>query len=68
MSSSAWQIRPATSQSWRSLSALDNLYLNTSVPIPSTEDLEPGTVLVRIRAAALNARDAIVVAHGMSKW
>ena len=62
--SSAWQIRSAPSQSWRSLSALENLYLNTTVPIPSAEELEPGTVLVRIRAAALNARDAIVVAHG----
>ncbi|KAH7370003.1 putative alcohol dehydrogenase [Rhexocercosporidium sp. MPI-PUGE-AT-0058] len=62
-SSSAWQISPAPAQSWRSLSALDNLHLNTSVPIPPASDLEPGTVLVRIRAAALNARDAIVIAH-----
>ncbi|KAH7395640.1 putative alcohol dehydrogenase [Cadophora sp. MPI-SDFR-AT-0126] len=66
MSSSAWQIRPTPSQSWRSLSALENLYLNTSVPVPSADELGPETVLVRIRAAALNARDAIVVAHAPS--
>lgn len=64
MTSSAWQVAQAAPQSWRNLAALDNLYLNNDVPIPAASDLAPGTALVRIRAAALNARDAIVIAHG----
>ena len=58
---SAWQIHKATPTDWRSIEALDNLHLNTNVQKPS--HLEPKTVLVRIRAAAINARDMMVIAH-----
>ncbi|PVH80830.1 NAD(P)-binding protein [Cadophora sp. DSE1049] len=63
MTSSAWQISPCAPKDWRSFSALENLHLNTSVPIPSATDLPPRSVLVRIRAAAINARDVMVIAH-----
>jgi len=76
--SSAWQIRSSPAKSWRSKEALENLYLNTSVPKPSV--IPAGSVLVshsiflggnmgiiwiqvRIRAVAINARDVMVIAH-----
>lgn len=58
---SAWQIRSAPSTSWRSPDALKNLYLNTSVQKPTV--IPDGSVLVRMRAAAINARDVMVIAH-----
>jgi hypothetical protein len=64
MLSSAWQISPSEPKDWRSVEALSNLHLNNSLPIPSTTDLAPKTALVRIRAAAINARDVMVIAHG----
>jgi NADPH:quinone reductase-like Zn-dependent oxidoreductase len=57
---SAYQIAPAASLSWRDESLISNLKLNYDLPI-----LKPGSsqVLVNIRAAALNARDLMVIAH-----
>ena len=66
MTSSAWQISPSAPKDWRSFEALENLHLNTTVPIPSTEAIPPKSALVRIRAAAINARDVMVIAHGIS--
>jgi NADPH:quinone reductase-like Zn-dependent oxidoreductase len=59
--SSAWQIRPSPSKSWRDAAALENLYLNNEVPKPTT--IPDKSALVRIRAAAINARDVMVIAH-----
>ncbi|CZR64296.1 uncharacterized protein PAC_14194 [Phialocephala subalpina] len=63
MTSSAWQVKQAPTVSWKSLEALDHLHLNTSVPTPSAKDLGPKQVLVRIKAASINARDVMVIAH-----
>jgi NADPH:quinone reductase-like Zn-dependent oxidoreductase len=60
---SAWQIRHARPSDWRSLEALDNLHLDNKVTKPSPSDLEPNSVLVRVRAASINARDMMVIAH-----
>jgi hypothetical protein len=65
MLSSVWQIKPSGPKSWRSIDSLSNLYLNDSIPIPSVNDLAPRTALVRIRAAAINARDMMVIARGI---
>lgn len=59
--SSSWQIRPSPSKSWRDAAALENLCLNNEVPKPIT--IPAGLALVRIRAAAINARDLMVIAH-----
>ena len=58
---SEWQIHKAAPVNWHSPHALDNLYHNAEVPKPS--HLEQNSVLVRMRAAALNARDLMVMAH-----
>lgn len=58
---SEWQIHKAAPASWHSPTALDNLYHNADVPKPS--HIEPKSVLVRMRAAALNARDMMVMGH-----
>jgi NADPH:quinone reductase-like Zn-dependent oxidoreductase len=58
---SAYQIHGRTQYSWTSTDALENLRLNKDVPKPT--DIPKGHALVRIRAAALNARDMMVVAH-----
>ncbi len=57
---SAWQILPSDSKDWRTLDGISNLHLATDVKKPKPA---PGTALVRIRAAALNARDMMVIAH-----
>ena len=62
MSSAAWQIHAPSPQSWRSPAALSHLQLR-DVPKPSPSSIPPKSVLVRIRAAAINARDMMVVAH-----
>ena len=58
---SEWQIHKASPVSWHSPTAFENLYHNSDVPRPV--HLEPKSVLVRMRAAALNARDLMVMAH-----
>ena len=58
---SEWQIHKAAPVSWHSPTALDSLYQNADVPKPS--HLEPKSVLVRMHAAALNARDLMVMGH-----
>jgi NADPH:quinone reductase-like Zn-dependent oxidoreductase len=57
---SAWQIRPSSPYDWTTTTGITNLYLTTSLPKPIPG---PKETLVRIRAAALNARDMMVVAH-----
>lgn len=57
---SAWQIHPSHPKSWRSTESISNLHLATNLPKPTPG---PNTALVRIHAAALNARDMMVVAH-----
>ncbi|KUJ10704.1 NAD(P)-binding protein [Mollisia scopiformis] len=63
MTSQAWQILPLPSVSWRSPEALTHLQLNTSVPTPTAKDLGENQVLIRIKAASINARDVMVIAH-----
>ncbi|KAI9734543.1 MAG: hypothetical protein M1834_002144 [Cirrosporium novae-zelandiae] len=60
---SEWQIHNAKPTDWHSTDVLSNLRLNNNVPKPSLDQLSPNTVLVRIRAAAINARDMMVIAH-----
>lgn len=57
---SAWQILPSEPKDWRSTDGIENLNLVSDVPKPVPG---PRTALVRIRAAALNARDMMVVAR-----
>lgn len=57
---SAWQIVPSESKDWRTTEGISNLHLATDVEKPSPG---PRSALVRIRAAALNARDMMVVAR-----
>jgi NADPH:quinone reductase-like Zn-dependent oxidoreductase len=57
---SAWQILPSESKDWRTTDGIDNLHLATDVEKPKPG---PKAALVRIRAAALNARDMMVVAR-----
>lgn len=59
--SSEYQLHGRTQYSWTDTAALDNLRFNTNVPKPT--NIPKGHALVRIRAAALNARDMMVVAH-----
>ncbi|KAL8824208.1 MAG: hypothetical protein Q9170_008225, partial [Blastenia crenularia] len=59
---SAYQIHPDKTYSWRDPAALSNLHFNTDVPKPDTSTLPPKSALVRIRAAAINARDMMVIA------
>jgi NADPH:quinone reductase-like Zn-dependent oxidoreductase len=56
----AWQIVPAEPKDWRTTDGIENLHLATDVEKPSPG---PRSALVRIRAAALNARDMMVVAR-----
>jgi NADPH:quinone reductase-like Zn-dependent oxidoreductase len=58
---SEWQIHNAIPTTWTSLDALNNLRLNSNVLKPT--NLPPKAALVRMRAAALNARDFMVLAH-----
>lgn len=58
---SEWQLHKASPVSWHSPTALNNLYYNADVPKPG--HLEPNSALVRMRAAALNARDLMVMGH-----
>ena len=57
---SAWQIQPASPSDWRTTTGIANLRLNNNVPKPTPN---PKTALVRIHAAALNARDMMVISH-----
>jgi NADPH:quinone reductase-like Zn-dependent oxidoreductase len=57
---SAWRIKPSTAMDWRTTDGVANLYLSTTETKPTPK---PKSALVRIRAAALNARDMMVVAH-----
>ncbi len=57
---SAWQVIPsAEPKDWRTSEAVQNLQLSHDVPKPRPG---PEQVLVQIRAAALNARDMMVIA------
>lgn len=58
---SAYQIHGRNSYSWTTPDGIANLRLNNDVPIPTS--VPAGHALVRIRAAALNARDIMVVSH-----
>ncbi|KAH7130344.1 NAD(P)-binding protein [Dendryphion nanum] len=59
---SEYQIHGQTQYDWTDPSAaVKNLHLNTKVPKPT--NIPAGHALVRIRAAALNARDNMVIAH-----
>jgi NADPH:quinone reductase-like Zn-dependent oxidoreductase len=58
---SAYQVQGRTQYSWTDTAALDNLVLNNNVPKPTS--IPEGHALIRIRAAALNARDNMVIAH-----
>jgi len=58
---SAWQIHDAKPTSRNSLDTLNNLKLNEDVPKPT--QIGPNGVLVRIRAAAINSRDIMIIAH-----
>jgi hypothetical protein len=63
-STAAWQIRtPPAKKTWDDPALLNNLHLSTSIPKPSPSSIPANSVLVRIRAAAINARDLMVVAH-----
>ncbi|KAL9611921.1 MAG: hypothetical protein Q9204_008988, partial [Flavoplaca sp. TL-2023a] len=62
MTSSAYLIRPTLHTSFLSPTALENLHYTTSLPIPSTKDIPPGHALVRMRTAAVNPRDMMVIA------
>lgn len=57
---SAWQIADREPQDWKSTEAVENLQLVHDIPKPT-----PGTgeVLLNIKAAALNFRDVMIVAH-----
>jgi len=57
---SAWQIRGHPPQDWKSPSTAENLRLVHNLP-----KLTPGagSVLLNIKAAALNYRDLLLVAH-----
>ncbi|KAH0845718.1 Zinc-type alcohol dehydrogenase-like protein [Fonsecaea pedrosoi] len=57
---SAWQIAPSEPKDWRTTAGIENLRLVHDLPKPRPE---PGTALVRIKAAALNARDMMVISH-----
>lgn len=57
---SAWQIRAADPVDWRTTAGLANLHLVHDIPKPKPS---PGSALVRIHAASLNARDMMVIAH-----
>jgi hypothetical protein len=63
-STAAWKIRtPPAKTTWDDPALLNNLHLSTSIPKPSPSSIPANAVLVRIRAAAINARDLMVVAH-----
>ncbi|KAL8654310.1 MAG: hypothetical protein Q9226_003485 [Calogaya cf. arnoldii] len=62
MTSSAYLIRPKVHTSFLSPTLLQNLHYTTDIPIPSTKDIPPKHALVRIRAAAINPRDMMVIA------
>ncbi|KAI4258666.1 MAG: hypothetical protein L6R42_004958 [Xanthoria sp. 1 TBL-2021] len=62
MPSSAYLIHPEVHTSFLSPTALQNLHYTTNIPIPSTKDIPPKHALVRIRAAAVNPRDMMVIA------
>lgn len=66
MFASAWQIASAPRGSWKDPSILANLHLNNTIPIPSAADIPPNNALVRIRAVGINARDMMVISHGLS--
>jgi NADPH:quinone reductase-like Zn-dependent oxidoreductase len=63
MSSAAWQIRQASPSNWRSDAAIDNLFVSDVIPKPAPSELTPKSVLVRIRAASINARDMLVISR-----
>ncbi|KAF2732839.1 NAD(P)-binding protein [Polyplosphaeria fusca] len=58
---SEYQLHGQTQYDWQDTAALANLRLNKNVPKPT--NIPAGHALVRIRAAALNARDMMVVAQ-----
>ena len=59
---SEWQIHVVHLTHWKSLDALQNLYLNANFQNPAA--VPPQTALVRMGAAALNTRNVIVMSHG----
>ncbi|KAF2264991.1 NAD(P)-binding protein [Lojkania enalia] len=63
---SEYQLHGRTKYNWSDTNALQNLRLNKDVPKPS--NIPSGHALVRIRAAALNARDMMVVAHAYEAY
>lgn len=58
---SAWQIHNATPSSRESLSILNHLVLKEDIPKPT--NIGSDEVLVRIRAASINSRDLMIIAH-----
>ncbi|EXJ85614.1 hypothetical protein A1O1_05980 [Capronia coronata CBS 617.96] len=58
---SAWRIAPSPPMDWHSSEAIGNLYLSDNEAKPAAPG--PRSALVRIKAAALNARDAMVIAR-----
>lgn len=57
---SAWQIAPSEPKDWRTTDGIENLRLVQDIPKPRPDTK---TCLVRIKAAALNARDMMVISH-----
>lgn len=57
---SAWQISSSEPKDWRTTEGIQNLHLAHDIPKPKAE---LNSTLVHIKAAALNARDMMVVAH-----
>lgn len=57
---SAWQIAPSEPKNWKTTDGIQDLRLAHDVPKPTAG---PKSALVRIKAAALNVRDMMVVAR-----
>ena len=57
---SAYEIASAAPLSWQDAALVSNLHLNDNLEIPKPG---PHQVLVNVKAAALNARDLMVVSH-----
>ncbi|EKG14580.1 Alcohol dehydrogenase superfamily zinc-containing [Macrophomina phaseolina MS6] len=62
---SAWQVWSESISNWRAPEAVEHLQLNEGLPIPARAGLRPNQVLVRIRAASVNARDIMVIANDL---
>jgi NADPH:quinone reductase-like Zn-dependent oxidoreductase len=57
---SAWQISSSEPKDWRTTEGIQNLHLVHGISKPKAD---PKSALVRIKAAALNARDMMVISH-----